>query len=47
MLDEEKVKQFLDNLLNPDMYGLAVTAEVRDDARELLDMNRVESNTNE
>jgi len=42
MLDEQ-VERFLRNLLNPDMYGLAVTAEIRDDARVLLGMTRVES----
>ncbi len=44
MLDEEKVEIFLRNLLNPDMYGLAVTAVIRDDARVLLGMPRVEIN---
>lgn len=43
LLDAEAVYKFLKDLLNPEMYGHAVTAEVRDRARELLDMKRVET----
>jgi len=39
----EEVYRFLKDLLNPEMYGFAVTAEVRDKARELLGMERVET----
>ncbi len=38
-----EVENFLRNLLNPDMYGHAVTAEVRDEARVLLGMEKVET----
>ena len=41
LLDAEAVYNFLKDLLNPEMYGHAVTAEVRDRARELLGMERV------
>lgn len=34
---------FLKNLLDPEVYGLAVTAEVRDEARKLLGMPTVET----
>jgi len=40
---DEDIYNFLKDLLNPEMYGFAVTAEVRDRARELLDMKRVET----
>ena len=43
LLDAEAVYNFLKDLLNPEMYGHAVTAEVRDKARELLGMKRVET----
>jgi len=39
----EDVYRFLKDLLNPEMYGHAVTAEVRDKARELLGKERVET----
>lgn len=39
----QKYKSFVKSLLNPDEYGHAVTAEVRDQARILLGMNPVES----
>lgn len=38
----EKVNTFLRNLLDPEKYGHAVTAEVRDEARVLLGMEKVE-----
>lgn len=38
-----KVIEFLRRLLNPEELGHAVTAEVRDCARELLGMPRVET----
>lgn len=38
-----EVETFLRNLLNPEMYGHAVTAEVRDEARVLLGMKKVET----
>jgi len=39
----QKYKSFVKSLLNPDEYGHAVTAEVRDQARILLGMDPVES----
>ncbi len=39
----QKYKSFVKSLLNPDEYGHAVTAEVRDQARILLGMKPVES----
>lgn len=45
VLDED-VHQFLKNLLDPEMFGHAVTAEVRDEARKLLGMLPVEKNPN-
>lgn len=41
--NDEDVYRFLKNLLDPEMYGWAVTAEVRDRARELLGKERVET----
>ena len=38
-----EVEAFLKNLLDPEMYGHAVTAEVRDEARILLGMKKVET----
>lgn len=38
-----KLRSFLLRLLNPEDLGHAVTGEVRDCARELLGMQRVES----
>lgn len=35
--------RFLKSLLDPDMFGHAVTAEVRDEARKLLGMKPVET----
>jgi hypothetical protein len=37
------VERFLRNLLDPEMFGFAVTAEVRDEARVLLGMEKVET----
>ena len=37
------MKEFLLRLLNPEQLGYAVTAEVRDAARELLGMPKVET----
>jgi hypothetical protein len=39
----ENVYLFLKNLLDPEMYGFAVTAEVRDSARVLLGLKKVET----
>ena len=39
----ENVYIFLKNLLDPEMYGFAVTAEVRDSARVLLGLKKVET----
>ena len=39
----QKYKSFVKSLLNPDEYGHAVTAEVRDQAQILLGMKPVES----
>ena len=39
----ENVDIFLRNLLDPEKYGHAVTAEVRDEARTLLGMEKVET----
>lgn len=39
----ENVNIFLRNLLDPEKYGHAVTAEVRDEARTLLGMKKVET----
>jgi len=43
LLDNEAMYRFLKDLLNPEMYGYAVTAEVRDRARELLGQMKVET----
>jgi hypothetical protein len=39
----EDVYKFLKNLLDPDMFGMVVSAEVRDQARTLLGMKKVET----
>jgi len=39
----QKYKSFVKSLLNPEEYGYAVTAEVRDQARILLGIKPVES----
>lgn len=39
----DDVRKFLKNLLNPEMFGHAVSAEVRDEARKLLGMQPVET----
>jgi len=41
--EKEAMKKFLKDLLDPEMYGHAVTAEVRDEARKLLGMAPVET----
>jgi len=38
-----EVESFLRSLLNPEKYGHAVTAEVRDEVRVLLGMEKVET----
>jgi hypothetical protein len=43
LLDNEAIYCFLKDLLDPEMYGYAVTAEVRDRARELLSQMKVET----
>ena len=42
-MNEAQVMQFLKSLLDPEMYGHAVTAEVRDRARVLLGKEPVET----
>ena len=42
-LMENDVHQFLRDLLDPEMYGHAVSAEVRDEVRKLLGMKPVET----
>lgn len=42
-LMDNSVYEFLKNLLDPDMYGHAVTAEVRDEARALIGLKKVET----
>jgi len=42
-LMENDVLQFLRNLLDPEMYGHAVSGEVRDEVRKLLGMEPVET----
>lgn len=39
----QDVDRFLRSLLDPEMFGHAVTAEVRDEARALLGLKRVET----
>lgn len=41
------VERFLRSLLDPEMFGHAVTAEVRDEVRVLLGMPRVETRAND
>ena len=36
MGDDNDIVRFLKNLLDPDMYGYAVSQEVRDEAKKLL-----------
>jgi len=43
----EDVWRFLRSLLDPDMYGHAVTEEVRNEARKLLGMNPVPLRNND
>ena len=42
-LTNEQMYSFLKSLLDPDKFGMAVTAEVRDEARSLLGMKKVET----
>jgi len=46
-LPEDPVLQFLKRLLDPEGFGHAVSAEVRDEARVLLGMPRVETLTDQ
>jgi len=39
----ERMHDFICSLLNPDMFGHSVTAEVRDEARYVLGMKKVET----
>jgi len=41
--NDEEVYRFLKNLLDPEMYGWVVTAEVRDKARVVLGKERLET----
>jgi len=43
---DNDVHRFLKNLLDPEMFGHAVSAEVRDEVRKLLGMKPVETPTN-
>lgn len=40
---EQRYEQFIRSLLDPEGFGHAVTAEVRDEARFLLGMSKVET----
>lgn len=40
---EQQYENFIRSLLNPEMFGHAVSAEVRDEARYVLGMKKVES----
>lgn len=42
-LNTDRVYVFLKSLLDPDAFGMAVTAEVRDEARVLLGMAKTET----
>jgi hypothetical protein len=42
-LDAVAIEEFLRSLLDPEKYGHAVSAEVRDEARVLLGLNKVET----
>ena len=42
-IKEAQMERFIRRLLDPEMYGHAVTAEVRDEARVLLGMKKVET----
>lgn len=42
--DKIKYEKFLYQLLDPEGYGHAVSAEVRDEVRDLLGMKKVETN---
>jgi|TARA_R110001592_G_scaffold7466_8_gene41890 hypothetical protein len=44
-LNDGRVYNFLKSLLDPDKFGMACTAEVRDQARVLLGMSRVETDS--
>jgi shikimate 5-dehydrogenase len=41
-LNNDEVVQFLKDLLDPDMYGFSVTAEVRQRAKQLLESQKEE-----
>ena len=41
---DDNVHTFLKSLLDPEKFGHAVSAEVRDEARVLLGMSKVETN---
>jgi len=40
---EKEYERFIRSLLNPEMFGYAVSAEVRDEARYVLGMKKVET----
>lgn len=42
-IKEAQMERFIRRLLDPEMYGHAVTAEVRDEARVLLGIKKVET----
>lgn len=41
--EKEELKRFVKSLLDPEGFGHAVSAEVRDEARKLLGMKPVET----
>lgn len=47
MSNEEYYVEFIRSLLNPDKFGLSVSAEIRDEARSVLGMKKVETVRNE
>jgi hypothetical protein len=44
MFSDEDIYRFLKDLLDPEIYGWAVTAEVRNKSRELLGLEKLETN---
>ena len=47
MANQGQLEAFLWDLLSPEMYGHAVTAEIRDRARKLLGLPAVETTMNQ
>lgn len=44
---EQRYEKFIRSLLNPESFGLSVSAEVRDEARYVLGMKKVETLNNQ